>query len=80
MKSSPGGDQGAVAFLLQSTQPAMTTSRRLFLESLALALAATLVAFAALTLLHSALPRLTPFDLANASRGPRGDHPPLSPT
>ncbi len=42
----------------------MPPSRRLVLQSLAVALLAALLAFAALTLLHAALPRLTPFDLA----------------
>ncbi len=42
----------------------MTPSRRLLLESLLNALAAALAAFAALTLLHAALPHLTHFDLA----------------
>jgi undecaprenyl-diphosphatase len=41
----------------------MTPSRRLVLQSLTAALLAALAAFAALTLLHSALPRLTHFDL-----------------
>jgi undecaprenyl-diphosphatase len=42
----------------------MTPSRRLILRSVAVAILAGLAAFAAIALLHAALPRLAPFDAA----------------
>jgi undecaprenyl-diphosphatase len=56
----------------------MTAPRRLLLQSLAIALLAALIAFAALTLLHSALPRLNGFDLGIQARVHSWTSPPLT--
>ncbi len=63
-KWRPSGVRTHLPLLLQSIATSMSPSRRLFLQSLTVALVAALAAFLALTLLHAALPRLTPFDLS----------------
>ncbi len=59
----PSGVRTHLPFLLQSIATSMSPSRRLFLQSLTVALVAALAAFLALTVLHAALPRLAPLDV-----------------